>query len=180
MARHERGLWPLTPPRSGRFGPPTEHANGTYWIYGARTVQVAAWESQTCVSDAKRPWSFSFCSYVEEMLIAKMTFSQPLRLFDLTGTAATYAGVYDVLRSPDHDWCRWFGVLMQELISESAGSVHGFMYPSRRCPGSYAIALSSTFRDLLNCWRETAITRFIHSDEYMELQAIPTFRAVLA
>ncbi|MEG0880080.1 MAG: RES family NAD+ phosphorylase [Janthinobacterium sp.] len=142
-------IWPLKVERTYRFGPPAELAGPSgfpyHWIYIADDADTAAWEAQLCRNDVTRPGTFYIAHNAQQALIATLSFSVPLRLLDLTGLAASRLGIYDQLRSPDHGWCQWLGWQLDQIITQEAGAIHGFIYPSRRQPGKLAYALSSRY-----------------------------------
>ncbi|MGX9713006.1 RES family NAD+ phosphorylase [Janthinobacterium lividum] len=148
-AWNEASIWPAKVERTYRFGPPVELAdpNGFpyHWVYAADDIYTAVWEAQLCRNDVTRPGTFYIAHNAKQALIATLSFSAPLRLFDLTGPVASRLGIYDRLHSPDHGWCQWLGWQLDQIITQEAGAIHGFIYPSRRQPGKLAYALSSRY-----------------------------------
>jgi hypothetical protein len=51
--------------------------------------------------------------------IARISFDSPLNLIDLTGDTASKPGIFDALGRPDHEWCQWFGCLIDQVIAGS-------------------------------------------------------------
>lgn len=98
--------------------------------------------------------------------MATLTFRQPIRLLDLTGTAASKLGLYDHLRSPEYEWCQWFGYRLDQVIAAEEGAVHGFRYPSRRHPGYCAYAISSRFVNVLAGALSHSTMKFGETSEY--------------
>lgn len=140
-------VWPRKVTRTFRFGPPEslagERGYPYHWVYATDHVFTAAWEAQLCVNDVTRPGTFFVRPGAEKAIISKLSFSQPISLFDIAGPAASKLGIYDNLHSPDHAWCQWFGWQLDQLIAGQNGKVHGVRYPSRRHPGHRAYAISS-------------------------------------
>jgi len=108
-------------------------------------------------------------------LIARMAFNCPLRLFDLSGAASSKLGIYDYLRCPDYAWCQRFGVELDHILLEYHGEVHGFVYPSRRHPGSRAYAISSRVGVALGMGMRTSVERFASTQDFAELVANPCY-----
>jgi hypothetical protein len=167
-------VWPGQVTRTYRFGPPDVliGSDGRYpfhWVYAASHVITAAWEAQFCANDATRPGTFYIRPGAADALLATLSFSQPIRLLDLTGTAASKLGVYDNLRSPDYEWCQWFGYRLDQVIASEQGTVHGFRYPSRRHPGYDAYAISSRTMGALSGSLSHSIVRFCDAEEFAHL-----------
>jgi len=135
---------------------------------------IAVWEAQFCTNPATHPGRFIVQAGAERGLIATLSFHQPLRLFDLSGTAVSRLGVFDQLRSPDYQWCKQFGSVLDALLAERAGQIHGFAYPSRRHPGAVAYALSSRVRDALAKSMTTEVMEFGKTVACAELLADPS------
>lgn len=167
-------IWPRHVTRTYRFGPPDalRSPDGRYpfhWVYAADHVITAAWEARFCVNDPTRPGTFFIDPNASDALMASLRFDQPVRLLDLTGTAVSKLGLYDELRSPDHEWCSWFGVLLDQLIVAGHGAIHGFRYPSRRHPGCDAYAISSRVMDALAPSLSHSARAFRETVEFAEL-----------
>jgi len=171
-------VWPRQVAKTYRFGPPDAFmdADGRYpyhWIYVAEHVITAAWEAQLCANDMTRPGTFYIREGATDALMATLVFDKPIRLLDLTGTVVSKLGIYDGLRSPDHEWCQWFGNQLDDVISSQGGLVHGFRYPSRRHPGFLAYALSSRFMDDLAGHLTHSITKFGATDALKSMERDP-------
>ena len=171
-------VWPEKVNRTYRFGPEKSlmTANGFpfHWIYAAEETLTAVWEAQLCANPVTNPGRFTLQPNAETALISTLSFEQPLRLFDLSGLAVSRLGIYDQLRSPDYEWCQWFGVQIDQIILES-GQVHGFVYPSRRHPGATAFAISSHFHGELARNLVSNEVQFRETDEYADLLDHPCF-----
>jgi hypothetical protein len=144
-----------------------------HWVYVADHVMTAAWEAQLCANDVTRPGTFYVREGAADALIASLAFGKPLRLLDLTGTVASKLGIYDELRSPDYEWCQWFGTQLDHIIHTQAGEVHGFRYPSRRHPGFFAYAISSRVMDELVNDLSYSTTRFGDTDALRSMKSDP-------
>lgn len=164
-------VWPEQVTRTYRFGPPDALRGpaGRYpfhWLYAAGHVITAAWEAQFCANDTTRPGTFYIRPGADNALVATLTFGQPIRLLDLTGTAASKLGIYDDLRSPDYEWSQWFGCRMDEVIAAQRGALHGFRYPSRRHPGFNAYAISSRTMAMLEGSMSRSTDRFGNTEQF--------------
>lgn len=170
-------IWPHRVTRTYRFGPPISlnAADGFpfYWIYAADQTHTAVWEAQFCGNPATLPGRFIVTAGAEDGLIASLSFGQSLRLYDLSGVAASKLGIYDELRSPDYAWCQQLGLELDQILAEHNGEVHGFVYPSRRHPGAMAYAISSRVRHLLAAGMTVDAQRFADTSQYAELLADP-------
>lgn len=167
-------VWPRQVTRTYRFGPPEEliDSSGRYpyhWVYAADHVVTAAWEARLCSNDATRPGTFFIERGAADALIATLKFNQSIRLLDLTGTVASKLGVYDELRSPDYEWCQWFGYRLDQIVVAQQGVVHGFRYPSRRHPGFDAYAISSRVMDRLSQVLSHSSVKFSATSERLSL-----------
>ncbi|GJI94223.1 hypothetical protein RugamoR57_09410 [Duganella caerulea] len=165
--------------RTGRFGPAQGPADKdgdhVFWIYAAEDDATAVWEGRFCKSLATLPGRFVFTGAARRGVIAQLSFGEPLRLFDLSGEAASKLGIYDELRSPNYSWCQCLGREIDQIIKEYQGAVHGFAYPSRRSPGKVAYVISSRVRDVLASQLTMAAHPFVGSDEYLKLLADPCY-----
>lgn len=177
-AWNDASIWPGKVQRTYRFGPPNEllGADGVFpfhWIYVASHVITAAWEARLCANDVTRPGTFYIEPQAGEARIAKLRFDCPVRLFDLTGTAASKLGIFDMLASPDHEWCQWFGCLLDQVIASRGGAIDGIRYMSRRHPGQSAFAISSRAMGRLDAYRSTSVEKFKETTEFLRLQDDP-------
>lgn len=134
--------------RTYRFGPPAalRGADGGYpfhWIYAADDVYTAAWEAGLCLNDGEQPGTFYIERGARTALIATLAFCVPIQLVDLNGLASSKLGIFDEISDCDHEWCQWFGCMVDKVIESRDGRVHGMIYPSRKHRGHDAIALSS-------------------------------------
>lgn len=171
-------VWPDHVTRTYRFGPHDDLKTASgypfYWIYAAEETLTAVWEAQFCSNPATHPGRFTVQENAEHGMIATMAFNQPLRLFDLSSVAVSRLGIFDQLRSPDYQWCQMFGVVLDELLSEHGGRVHGFVYPSRRHPGALVYAFSSRVRDVLAKGLTTEVAEFGQTAAYAKLLTDPS------
>lgn len=179
-AWNELSVWPRQVSKTYRFGPPdvlkdTEGRYPYHWIYVAEHVITAAWEAQLCANDVTRPGTFYVRDGATDALMSTLVFDKPIRLLDLTGTVVSKLGIYDDLRSPDHEWCQWFGNQLDNVIHAQDGRVHGFRYPSRRHPGHCAYALSSRSMDELARHLTYSITKFGDTDELKSMVRDPCY-----
>lgn len=177
-AWNDLSVWPRQVSRTYRFGPPNAlmDTDGRYpyhWIYVAEHVITAAWEAQLCANDVTRPGTFYIRAGATDALVATLVFDQPIRLLDLTGTVASKLGIYDDLRSPDYDWCQWFGHQLDHIVRSQDGRVHGFRYPSRRHPGFLAYAMSSRVMADLTGHLTCSTTRFGDTHELQSMASDP-------
>ncbi|MYM22984.1 RES domain-containing protein [Duganella sp. FT135W] len=165
--------------RTYRYGPPLSFETATgfpfYWIYAADQTHTAVWEAGFCKNPAILPGCFTFDHGAESGLIPSLSFDRTLRLFDLSGVAASRMGIYDAQRDIEYDWCQWFGVELDQMLEEYKGEVHGFAYPSRRHPGARAYAISSRVRDALASGLAVDARQFADTAEYAELLIDPSF-----
>ena len=172
-------VWPERVTKTYRYGPHDSLKDATsfpfHWIYAAEEVLTAAWEAQLCSNPAIYPGRFTVQFGAEKALIATLIFKRPLRLFDLSGIAASRLGIYDQLRSPDYEWCQWFGFVLDQILVEQGGQVHGFVYPSRRHPGAPAYAISSRVRQELVSDLTTVVKEFGETAEFKELLGDPCY-----
>lgn len=172
-AWNEASIWPAKVERTYRFGPPAELANLNgfpyHWVYIADDANTAAWEAQLCSNDVTRPGTFYIAQGAAQALITTLTFTDPLRLLDLTGLAASRLGIYDQLRSPDHAWCQWLGWQLDQIIAQEEEPIHGFIYPSRRQPGKLAYAISSRHMESLGKHMTLSFLAFGDSEPYAQL-----------
>jgi hypothetical protein len=178
-AWNKASVWPEKVNRTYRYGPVkslmTVDGFPFHWIYAAEETLTAIWEAQLCTNPITFPGRFTLQQNAETALIADLSFEQPLRLFDLSGAAVSRLGIYDQLRNPDYEWCQWFGVQMDQVISEQNEKVHGFVYPSRRHPGAPAYAISSRVYEELAQGLMFNVTEFRETEEYLELLNHPCF-----
>lgn len=147
--------------------------DGPFWIYGAEDIFTAIVEGRFRNKIATAPGHFRFSAAAKNAVIAQLDFSEPLRLFDLSGEAVSVLGIYDELRGPDYEWCQWLGWEIGKIIREHQGAVHGFVYPSRRNPGKVAYAISSCVKDVLETRLTVRTQRLVDTDEYARLVANP-------
>jgi hypothetical protein len=171
-------VWPRQVSRTYRFGPPSDFMDigGRYpyhWVYAADHVMTAAWEAQLCGNDVTRPGTFYIREGAADALMATLVFDKPIRLLDLTGTVASKLGIYDDIRSPDYEWCQWFGTQLDHIIHTQAGALHGFRYPSRRHPGFFAYAISSRVMDDLANHLSSSTTKFGEMDASRSMKSDP-------
>lgn len=171
-------VWPRQVTKTYRFGPPhvlmDSHGRYPYhWIYVAEHVITAAWEAQLCANDVTRPGTFYIREGAADALVATLVFDAPVRLLDLTGTVVSKLGIYDDLRSPDHEWCQWFGNQLDHVVQSQGGQVHGFRYPSRRHPGFFAYAISSRIMDDLTGHLTYSTRQFGDTDELKMMERDP-------
>jgi hypothetical protein len=170
---NKASVWPEKVNQTYRYGPheslKTVDGFPFYWIYAAEETLTAIWEAQLCVNPITHPGHFTLAKGAENALIVNLSFDQPLQLFDLSGKAVSKLGIYDQLRSPDYEWCNWFGLLMDHIISEHFQHVHGFVYPSRRHPGGAAYAISSHVHKELAHGLVSTETLFQETNEYFDL-----------
>lgn len=168
-------IWPAKVERTYRFGPPADLANANgfpyHWVYIAEDTCTAAWEAQLCRNDVTRPGTFYIAHAAQQALIATLSFSAPLQLFDLTGMAASRLGIYDQLHSPDHGWCQWLGWQLDQIIAQENSPIHGFVYPSRRQPGKLAYAISSRHMTALETNMACSHMQFGATEAYARLLA---------
>lgn len=178
-AWNEGSVWPESVHRVYRFGPPESMKSRAgfpfFWLYAADEPFTALWEARFCINPATHPGRFMFETNAADGLIARMSFNCPLRLFDLSGAASSKLGIYDHLRSPDYAWCQRFGVELDHILSEYHGEVHGFVYPSRRHPGSRAYAISSRVCVALGMGMHTSVERFASTQDFAELVSNPCY-----
>ncbi|MES2263739.1 MAG: RES domain-containing protein [Pseudomonadota bacterium] len=173
-AWNEASIWPRQVQRTYRFGPPLESigVDGRYpfhWAYVATHAITAVWEAQLCANDVTRPGTFYIRPQAAQAIIATLSFGQPLRLFDITGTTASKLGLFDEINSPDHEWGQWFGCQLDRIIVAQKGAVHGFRYPSRRHPGHSAFAISSRVMDTLASSLSKSTVKFGATEEFAAL-----------
>ena len=147
-AWNSASILPVRVERTYRFGPPAamRGADGSYpfhWIYAAHDVYTAAWEAGLCLNDAEQPGTFYIERGARTALIATLAFGMPLRLLDLNGLASSKLGIFDEISACDHEWCQWFGAMVDQVIAGCEGRVHGMLYPSRKHRGHDVIAVSS-------------------------------------
>lgn len=177
-AWNEASVWPGKVNRTYRYGPDkslmTEDGFPFHWIYAAEETITAVWEAQLCTNPVTFPGRFTVEENAQSALIATLSFERSLRLFDLSGLAASRLGIYDQLRSPDYEWCQWFGVQVDKIISESEAA-HGFVYPSRKHPGAPAYAISSRFHKELARGLVRNVEEFGETEEYFDLLDDPCF-----
>lgn len=140
-----------------------------------KKVRTAAWEAQFCANDVTRPGTFFIEPQAGDAMVATLTFDCPVRLVDLTGTSASKLGIFDALASPDHEWCQWFGCMLDQVIASRAEAIDGIHYMSRRHPGHSAFAISSRAMTRLDAHRSTAIGKFKEMTEFSQLQDDPCF-----
>jgi hypothetical protein len=179
-AWNDLSVWPPRVTKTYRFGPPdvlmgTDGRYPYHWVYVAEHVITAAWEAQFCANDVTRPGTFYIREGARDALMATLVFDKPIRLLDLTGTVVSKLGIYDALRSPDHEWCQWFGNQLDYVIRSQGGDIHGFRYPSRRHPGFFAYALSSRVMDDLADHLTYSTTKFGETDELKSMERDPCY-----
>lgn len=147
-AWNSASVLPARVERTYRFGPPAalRGADGSFpfhWIYAANDVYTAAWEAGLCLNDAEQPGTFYIERGARTALIATLAFNTPLKLVDLNGLVSSKLGIFDEISSCDHEWCQWFGAMVDQVIAGRDARVHGMLYPSRKHRGHDAIAISS-------------------------------------
>jgi len=178
-AWNEASVWPKKVNRTYRYGPnislKTAAGFPFHWIYAAKETLTAIWEAQLCTNPITHPGRFTLELGAEKAFIANLSFDRTLRLFDLSGEAASKLGIYDQLRSPDYEWCQWFGFQIDQVLSEQSEKVHGFVYPSRRHPSSLAYAISSRVHAELAKSLVSPMQEFEKTQEYSELISDPCF-----
>lgn len=180
-AYSKEGIVPVGVPRAYRWGPPPSLilADGTmpfWWLYLAYRPETTVWEARFCQNDVSRPGSFYVDPLAERTgLIATVAFSRPLRLWNLNGDVSSKLGIYDMLSSPDYEWCQWFGARLHATMVSLDESVRpdGFVYPSRRHRGQAAIALSSLSLGSLRAGLTHVSDRFVSHSVYQHLMADP-------
>jgi hypothetical protein len=170
-AWNDASVWPERVQQTYRFGPPRElaGANGQFsyhWVYAASNVITSVWEAGFCANDVTRPGTFFIQPMAAEAMVARLVFSRPLRFIDLAGTAVSKLGIFDAIASPDHEWCQWFGCLLDGIIASQAGQLHGIRYPSRRHTGHDAFAISSRTQVDLGLHSSTSIVKFKDTAEF--------------
>lgn len=178
IAWNALSVWPDRVGRTYRFGPPATLADSAgvfpfHWVYTADEAMTACWEAQLCLNDVTRPGTFHFQQNASSAILATFDFGIPLRLFDLTGSTASKLGIFDELRSPDYEWCQWFGCQLDQMIAQQNGAVHGFRYPSRRRPGHDAYAISSRVLARLAASMSISTISFSDTVHYASLMADP-------
>ena len=181
-AWNSASILPARVDRTYRFGPPAalRGADGSYpfhWIYAADDVFTAAWEAGLCLNDAEQPGTFYIERGARTALIATLEFGVPLQLLDLNGLASSKLGIFDEISNCDHEWCQWFGCMVDQVIEERDGRVHGMLYPSRKHRGHDAIAISSRALGLLAPHATVSVRHFGTTAAY---QALRTDRCCLA
>lgn len=147
-AWNNASILPARVERTYRFGPPPawRSADGGFpfhWIYASDNVFTSAWEAGLCANDAEQPGTFYIERGARTALIATLAFKAPLKLLDLNGLASSKLGIFDEISSCDHSWCQWFGCMLDQVIAEQDGRLHGMLYPSRKHRGHDAAAISS-------------------------------------
>lgn len=142
---------PTIPNKFYRWGPPRVVAIKKplpyWWLYVADDVYTCIAEAQFCRHDQTETGYFHIVPGAEANgIIATIDFPTQLRLVDL-GDVAFEMGIYDLLRKPAHDWCKWFAYKMVEagFFSGTAPPFDGILYPSRKNPTANAISLSSEY-----------------------------------
>jgi hypothetical protein len=179
-AWNDASVWPGSVQRTYRFGPPKDlaGADGSFpfhWIYVASDVMTAVWEARFCANDVTRPGTFYIEPQAGEAKIARFTFDSPIRLIDLAGASASKLGIFDMLASPDHEWCQWFGCVLERVIASRRGAIDGIFYMSRKHPGHRAFAISSKAMARLDAHRSTSLEKFKDTSEFLQLQDDPCF-----
>jgi RES domain len=160
-----------------RFGPPRalRNTDGTLpfsWLYVALDMPTAIWESQFAKSDASAAGRFYLDeNAVESGVLAQFTLNRELTLWDLTGLACSKLGIFDTISSADHEVCHWIGYHVREAMLQCApGKMpDGFLYPSRRVRGRFAIAIVNSLLPELQKIAEVECEQFKGSAEYMAL-----------
>lgn len=175
----EPSIWPTCVEKTYRFGPPvvTKDVSGKFpfhWIYLAADLLTAVWEAGMCINEVSEPGHFFFERGAENGLIVHMEFDRDLRLLDLTGDVTSKLGIYELISSPDHEWCQWLGCALDRLISRHP-EIDGLRYMSRKHPGYFAYAISSRSMGRLNGGRKTITARFGDTQTFSMLQSDPCF-----
>lgn len=170
-------IWQQSVRATHRYGPPdslkTAAGYPFFWCYIAGETTTTVWEAELCKHPATHPGRFIVEAGAENALIATLTFDRPLRLFDLSGDAASKLGIYDQLRSPDREWCQWLGVVLDQILMQQDEQVFGFVYPSRRHPGALAYAISSRVSTVLAQGMTITTEKFGDSATYAKLLGDP-------
>ena len=174
-AWNDASVWPERVQRTYRFGPPRElvGADGQFpyhWVYAASHVITAAWEAGFCANDVTRPGTFFIRPRAADAMVARLTFDCPIRFINLAGTAVSKLGIFDSVASPDHEWCQWFGCLLDRIVTSQMGTIHGIRYPSRRHPGHNAFVISSRMMVGLALHLSTSIVKFKDTAEFTLLK----------
>ncbi len=164
-----------------RFGPPRSAiaADGTMpfqWWYVALDATTAVWEAQFCQNDGSRVGTFYMDhAAVNNGVLAGLDFPRPLRLWDLNGEASSVLGVYDLLSSPDYEWCQWFGGRLHEatMMMDEVQRPDGVLYPSRRHRGHAAIIVPFGVLDELRTSITVCVERFAETDTFRRLYDDP-------
>ncbi|RFU44558.1 RES domain-containing protein [Paraburkholderia sp. DHOC27] len=167
--------------RAYRFGPPgaliaPDGAMPFWWLYLAFDPDTTVWEARFCQNDLTRPGTFYIDQGAErDGLIATLRFPRPLRLWNLNSDASSKLGIADMLSSPDHEWCQWFGVRLHDAIGlcANASRPDGIVYPSRRHRGRAAIILSSAALESMRAEVRQEHMRFVDHDAYGRLAGDP-------
>ncbi|MCA8059627.1 RES domain-containing protein [Burkholderia cepacia] len=176
-AYSQLGILPDRVTRAYRFGPPRalfgpDGAMPFWWLYLAFEPDTTVWEARFCQNDVTRPGTFYIGQDAErDGLIATLRFPRKLRLWNLNGEASSRLGVFDMLSSPDYEWCQWFGVLLNDALAkcDPASRPDGVVYPSRRHRGHGAIILSSSALESMRTGVLQTHERFIEHPVYRRL-----------
>ncbi|VWD54266.1 hypothetical protein BLA18110_07933 [Burkholderia lata] len=146
------------------------------WLYLAPEPETTVWEARFARNDACRPGTFYLDGEAERGgLVATLTFPRPLRVWDLGAPASSLLGIYDLLSSPDHEWCQWFGVRLYQAMQQVGPEQRpdGALYPSRRYRGQGAIILSFDALAPLRAGITYTATPFVEHAMYARLQGDP-------
>lgn len=177
-AWNDWSILPATVDRTWRFGPPAclRAADGSFpfhWIYAATDTLTAAWEAGLCANDAEQPGTFYIPAGARHAFVATLSFEVPLVLADLNGIASSKLGIFDQVSSPDHEWCQWFGCMVDAVVAERGLGIDGMLYPSRKHRGHDAIALSSRAMARLLACVAVSHRRFGATPAYEQLLGDP-------
>ena len=169
-------ILPDTFTKAYRFGPPRElrplaGALPFAWLYLAFDLATAIWESQFAKSDATAAGEFYLDPAAGKGVLAEIRFSRELVLWDLTGEACSTLGIFDTISSGDHEACQWIGYHLREAMLQcERGKVpDGFLYPSRRMRGEFAMAIRSDLVPDLQKIATVVSVPFNQSAEYGQL-----------
>ncbi|MCR4469789.1 MULTISPECIES: RES family NAD+ phosphorylase [unclassified Burkholderia] len=171
------GIVPDRVARAYRFGPPSalvgpDGVMPFWWLYMAFEPDTTVWEARFCQNDLTRPGTFYIDRDAEcHGVIATLRFPRPLRLWNLNGEASSRLGIFDMLSSPDYQWCQWFGARVHDALKmcSPASRPDGVVYPSRRYRGQAAIILSSSALESMRTDVQREHVRFVEHAAYRRL-----------
>lgn len=158
----------------GRFGPSPETAGVDQrlpftWLYLGMDSVVAAWEGRLVLNNRGPGTGFHITRRAEEEgVLAYVTFTRPLRLWNLGEDHSSRLGFHDAISEGDYAACHLFGGRLREamLTMQEAARPDGFVYPSRRVKGAPALALADWAARELFASAEVVTTRFVDSEIY--------------